>query len=291
MPDLLDVVTEPTIPAQTNAPGTEPSSWMPLSEEQRNTAPEAIKNLLEAKKWTTFDEVVNGYVDLEKILGKGEHIFKPESPDDTEGWNKYWGQLGVPPDIKEYEFDTDEAVPFDETVLTRFREFAIKQHYTKEQAAGAVQFQREIIKEVMVAEAAQENADIEAEEVEKETTRKALKQKAGGEVAYQNMLVEARQVADSLGIYQTLEKKGLASDPDIISMLVGIAEKTAEGVITSDTPPIPVKSPLEELEEIKVSDAFKQKFHPKHKDIMVRYMQLNQEIANKGIAPQRIQGG
>lgn len=290
MPELLDVSTEPTKPAQTNAPGTEPTNWMPLSDEQRSTAPEAIKNLLEAKKWTSFDEVANGYVDLEKILGRGEHIFKPESPDDTEGWTKYWAQLGVP-DIDGYEFEADEAVPFNDDLLKRFKEFANKQHYTKEQAAGAVQFQREIIKEVMAAEAQAEADAIAADEVEKETVRKALKVKYGGEVAYQNKVVEARQVADSLGIYQTLEKKGLASDPEIIGMLTDIAEKTAEGVLTKDTPPVTVKNPLEEMEEIKQSDAFKQKFHPKHKETMERFMQLNQEIANKGLAPKRPQGG
>jgi len=145
MVELLDATTEPVKTAQTEAPGTEPTSWMPLSDEQRNTAPENIKNL-----WKSFDEVVNGYVDLEKILGRGEHIFKPESPDDTEGWAKYWSQLGVP-DIEGYEFEADEAVPFDDELLTRFKKFAIEHHYTKEQAAGAVQFQREIIKEVIPA--------------------------------------------------------------------------------------------------------------------------------------------
>lgn len=291
MPELLDVSTEPVVAAQTVAPGSEPSSWMPLSDEQRNTAPEGIKNLLEAKKWTSFDEVVNGYVDLEKILGKGEHIFKPESPDDTEGWIKYWGQLGVPDTVDGYEFEADEAVPFGDEILTRFKEFVLKQHYTKEQAAGAVQFQREIIKEAMAVEAEEKATAIETEETEKETVRKALKQKWGGEVAYQNKLIEARQVADSLGIYQTLEKKGLTSDPEIIGMLVGIAEKTAEGVLTKDAPLITVKDPLQEMEEIKASDAFKQRFHPKHKETMVRFMQLNQIIANKGLAPKRIQGG
>jgi len=290
MPELLDVSTDPTKPAQTIAPGTEPSSWMPLSDEQRSTAPEVIKNLLTDKKWTSFDDVVNGYVDLEKVLGRGEHIFKPESSDDTEGWAKYWGQLGVP-DIDGYEFEADEAVPFAEDLLKRFKEFAHKQHYTKEQAAGAVQFQREIIKEAMAIEAAQAQETTEAEEADKEIVRKALKQKWGGEVAYQNKLVDARRIADELGIYQILEKKGLASDPDIISMLDTIRERTAEGVITPGTPPVPTKSPLEELEEIKKSEAFLKKFHPKHKETMIRFMQLNQEIANKGLGPKRVRGG
>lgn len=291
MTEILDVATEPVKTAQTQAPGTEPTSWMPLSDEQRETAPESIRNLLESKKWTSFDEIANGYVDLEKILGRGEHIFKPESPDDIEGYNKYYKQLGVPETADGYEFEADEAVPFDEDILNRFKAFVHKQHYTKEQAAGAVQFQREIIKDVIAANEAQEAANVEAEETEKETIRKALKQKWGGEVAYQNKLVDARRIADDLGIYQTLEKKGLASDPEIIVMLDMIANKTAEGVITPPTPPPPAKSLLEELEEIKKSEAFTKKFDPKHKETMARFMQLNREIANKGLAPKRIQGG
>ena len=290
MPELLDVNTEPVIPAQTGAPGTEPTSWMPLSDEARNTAPETIKGLFDSKKWSSIEDLANGYVEMEKILGRGEHIFKPESPDDTEGWNKYWGQLGVP-ESDGYEFEADEAVPFSEDLLSRFKEFAHKQHYTKEQATGAVQFQREIIKEVMVAEAEHEEAELVTAEAEKETIRKALKQKYGGEVAYQNKVIEARQIADSLGIYQTLEKKNLASDPEIIGMLTTIAERTAEGVITKGTPPVPTKSPVEEMEEIKKSEAFKVRFHPKHKETMVRFMQLNKEIANKGLGPKRRQDG
>lgn len=290
MTELLEVDTEPKINAQTGAPGTEPTSWMPLSEEQRNTAPESIKNLLESKKWTSFDEIANGYVDLEKVLGRGEHIFKPESPDDVDGWKKYWQQLGVP-EIDGYEFEADEAVPFADDLLKRFKDFAHKQHYTKEQATGAVQFQREIIKEVMAAEAQAEADAIANEDAEKETIRKALKQKWGGEVAYQNKLIEARQIADKLGIYATLERKGLISDPDIIGMLVDIASKTTESILLPDTPPPPEKKPLEEMEEIKASDAFKQKFHPKHKETIKRFMELNQIIANEGLAPKRPQGG
>ncbi len=281
MTELLEVSTEPVMNAQTVAPGSEPSSWMPLSEEQRNTAPETIKTLLETKKWTSFDEVANGYVDLEKILGKGEHIFKPESLDDTEGWTKYWGQLGVP---ETYEFEADEAVPFSEDIIKRFKEFANKEHYTQEQAAGAIQFQREIIKEAIAVETQAEADALTADNADKEVVRKALIQKFGGEVAYQSKMVEARQIADSLGIYQTLEKKGLTSDPEIIGMLTDIAAKTAEGVITPTPLPPPGKTAADEMEEVKKSEAFLNKFHPKHKEVMGRFMELNKIIANQGQA-------
>ena len=291
MTELLDVSTEPVKTAQTEAPGTEPSSWMPLSEEQRNTAPEAVKNLLEAKKWTSSEEIATGYADLEKILGRGEYIFKPESPDDADGWAKYHQQITGISNASEYEFEADEAVPFDDALIGRFGELSYKLHLNKEQASGVVQFQRDIIKEVMAVEAEAEATALETSEGEKETIRKALVTKAGGEVAYQNMMVEARQVADELGIYTTLEKKGLASDPEIIGMLQEIKNRTKEGTILKVEESANTKDPKAELKEITESEIFKNRFAPGRKQLMERYMELNKIIANSDNAPKRIQDG
>lgn len=290
MTELLDVNTEPVKTAQTEAPGTEPTSWMPLSEEQRNTIPENLKDLFEKKNWTSAESIANCYVDLQSVLGKGDHIFKPESPDDVDGWTKYWQQVGVPVDVSEYEFEVDEAVPFDDALIGRFREFSQKIHLNKEQATGVVQFQRDIIKEVMAAEAEAEAAAVETSEAEIDTIRKALVTKAGGEVAYQNMMVEARQVADELGIYATLEKKGLASDPEIIGMLQEIKNRTKEGTILKvNEVATTTKDPKAELEEIKNSETFKNKFAPGRKELMKRYMELCAITGNSANAPKRIQ--
>ena len=290
--ELLDVATEPVKTAQTEAPGSEPTRWMPLSDEHRNTMPENIKGLFETKKWSSVEDVTTSYAELEKVLGKGEHIFKPESPDDADGWTKYWQQITGVSNANEYEFETDEAVPFDDVLIGRFREFSQKIHLNKEQATGLVQFQREIIKEVMAAEVEAEATAVETSEGEKETIRKALVTKAGGEVAYQNMMVEARQVADELGIYTTLEKKGLASDPEIIGMLQEIKNRTKEGtIIKVDEPATSNKDPKVELKEITESDTFKNKFAPGRKELMKRYMELCSIIGNSENAPKRVQDG
>ena len=291
MNELLDVSTEPVIKAQTEAPGTEPTGWMPLSDEQRNTIPENIKGLFESKKWSSVEEVANSYSELEKVLGRGEHIFKPESPDDADGWGKYWQQLGVPDDVNGYEYEPDETVPFEEVVLGRFKEFSKKIHLNKDQSAGLVQFQREIIKEAMATDAqAEEEATAQAE-ADMEVVRKALVTKAGGEVAYQNMMVEARQTADNLGIYQTLERLGLASNPEVIGMLTTIAEKVTEGVLAPSTPVVQTKDPQTEIEEIQANPIWFDKFNPKRKALQERFMQLNMQIANSGNAPKRVQDG
>ena len=290
MAELLEVSTEPVKTAQTVAPGTEPSGWMPLPDEQRNAAPESVKALLEAKKWSTAEQIATGYMDLEKVLGKGDHIFKPESPDDADGWKKYYQQLGVP-EVGEYEFEADEVVPFDDNVMSSFREFANKIHLNKEQASGVVQFQRDVIKAAMEADTqANEQAETQAS-ADMEVVRQALVTKAGGEVAYQSMMVDARQTADNLGIYPTLERLGLASNPEVIGMLTTIAEKVTEGVLAPGTTEVPTKDPLVEMEEIKKSEAFLGRFHPQHKETMDRFMQLNMQIANSGKGPQRPTGG
>ncbi len=296
MAELLDISTEPVIPAQTNAPETEPSGWMPLTDEARNTIPENIKGLFEAKKWSSVEEVATSYSELEKILGKGEHIFKPESMDDADGWKKYYQQLGVPDDVNGYEYEADEVVPFEDELLGQFKEFSKKIHLNKEQSAGLVQFQRDIIKAAMQVEADAQTEQETTNAAEIEINRKALVQKYGGEVNYKNKAVEARTFADNHNIYQALEKRGYASDPEIISFLVDMAEletaANAEGrIFKPDTPLTATKDPLVEMEEIKKSEAFTQRFHPQHKPIMKRFMELNTIIANSGLSPKRIQDG
>ncbi len=292
MSELLDVSTEPVIPAQTVAPDTEPSGWMPLSDEARNTIPENIKGLFEAKKWSSVEDVAKSYTELESVLGKGEHIFKPESPDDADAWGKYWQQLGVPDDVNGYEYEADETVPFEEGVLSRFKEFSKQIHLNKEQSAGLVQFQRDIIKEAMEATAQEEADTVATTEADKEIVRKALVQRCGGEVAYQNQIKEARVLADRIGIFQAAEKLGITKEPEFIGMLMDFAEKVdVEAVLAPSTPAVPIKDPQEELDEIMKSEAFLNRFAPGRKAIMQRYMELNKIIANSGNAPQRPTGG
>jgi len=290
MNELLDVSTEPVKTAQTNSPGTEPSRWMPLSDEARNTMPENIKGLFETKKWSSVEDVATGYSELEKVLGKGAHIFKPESPDDVDGWNKYYQQLGVPEE-HEYEYEADETVPFDDALIDRFRKFSKDIHLNKEQSAGIVKFQRDIVKEVMAAELEAAEIAEATKTAEIEEVRKALVQRFGGEVAYKDKVMDARRIADELGIYQTLERLGLASNPEVIGMLTDISEKVTEGVIGKGTQSeTSAKDPKTELKEIIESETFKNKFAPGRKEVMKRYMELCTIISNSGNAPIRMQG-
>lgn len=278
MPEIMDVDIEPTKSAQTTAPTTEPTGWMSPTGEIRDGAPETVRNLLEAKKWTNVEQITDGFVNLEKMLGAGEHLFIPESEEDTEGWDKVRTKLGWVGSPDKYEFNYEGEVPISDELLGQFKEYANKRRWSQKEFEETVGFQLDAI-------AAQTEAYNAQLATQKEENITALKQK-WGEVNYEVKVKGARIIADSLGIYQTLEAKGLTSDPQIIEMLDTIASRTSEDVITPQPLGEPAKTPQERLEEIKKSEAFLQKFHRDHKKTMVEYMALNQEIANSGQAQQ-----
>jgi len=279
MAELLDVSTEPVIPANTVAPDTEPTRWMPLTDEQRASAPEGIRALLEAKKWGSVEDGLKGYAELEKFVGVGKHIVIPEG--ENADFSDIWNQLGRPETSDGYTLEPNEAL--NEELVGKWKQFAHTEGYTQKQMQGAVQFQLDIISSMN-----------EAQNAETAATKAALTQKWGGEQAYKNNVIEARSIADRLGIYQKLEAKGLASDPDVIEMLIDIKNKTAEGVIAPATPPELAQDPVAERAAImKDPDWTDHLKHPnRHDELQKRYIELCNVIANTpGLAPKRNYGG
>lgn len=274
MTEIMDVETN----TETKTETTESTNWMNPDGEFGEGTPEKIQTLLDKKKWTNINQLFDGYGELEKFKGMGEHLVIPESEDDVEGWDKIRTQLGWLGGADKYEFNYDGDIPISDDLLAQFKEYANKRRWSQKEFEETIMFQLDAI-------AAQDEAYKIAFATQKEENIKALKQRYG-EANYETRVKEARIVADKLGIYQTLEAKGLASDPDIINMLDVIATRTAEGVITPQTLDTSIKTPQEELEEIKKSEPFLQKFHKDHKTTMSRFMELNQIIANAGQAKQ-----
>lgn len=279
--EILAVDTEPVKPAQTIAPDTEPTGWMSPDGEIRESAPENIQTLFAAKKWTNIRQAVDAYTELEKFTGVGKHLVIPEA-EDAEGWNSVYDALGRPETHDKYEFEYGGDIELSEELTGQFKQFAHGLGLTQKQFNSLVNFQLDAVG----AQSEAYNAQVEAQ---KQENIASLQLKWGAN--YETKIKGARIIADSLGIYQTLEAKGLASDPVIIEMLDTIASRTSEDAITPQTPAVAGKTPLEELEEIKKSEAFLKRFHPKHKETMLRFMALNQQIANSGQAPKRFQGG
>ncbi|KKN07643.1 hypothetical protein LCGC14_1064940, partial [marine sediment metagenome] len=222
MTDIMDVTTEPAKPAQTTAPVTEPSQWMPLDDEFRNSAPDNVKDLIAKKGYTHLGQIFDSYSELETFKGVGEHLVIPES-EDAEGWENVYKQLGRPETFDKYELTYEGNVEISEELTGQFKQFAHGLGLTQKQFDSIIKFQLDAV-------GAQTEAFDNQLATTKEENIQALKQK-WGEANYEVKVKGARIIADSLGIYQTLEAKGLASDPDIINMLDTIASRTTEDVI------------------------------------------------------------
>jgi hypothetical protein len=273
MPEILEVSTEPTIEAKTPAPVTEPTGWMTPTGEIREGAPETVQTLLEAKKWSKVEDIVNGYLELEKFKGVGEHLVIPEA-EDAEGWDDIYSKLGRPETHDQYEFNAPEGTELSEDLIGSFKQFAHGLGLTQKQFDNIVSFQLDAV----TAQSTEYDQQLEQQKLQ---NVQALKEK-WGEANFETKIKGAKIIADSLGIYQTLEDKGLASDPEIIVMLDSIASKTSEDVITPPNRQPVQKSATEELDEIKKSESFLNKFDANHKTTMARYMELCQVLANTG---------
>jgi len=275
MTEIMDVDTEPVKTAQTQAPGSEPTGWMSPTGEIRDGAPENVRTLLESKKWNNINQIVDGYGELEKLVGVGEHLVIPkvDDPEFATKMGDVFNRLGRPDTSDKYEYEYEGDVEISDELTGQFKEYAHSLGLTQDQFNKILNFQLDAV-------AAQSQAYTEQAEAQRQENISALQLKWGAN--YETKIKGAKIIADSLGIYQTLEAKGLASDPVIIEMLDTIANRTSEDVITSVTTSSPTKTPQEELEEIKKDESFLKRFHPKHKETMARFMALNQIIANAG---------
>lgn len=274
---MTDVITDPVIPAQTTAPATEPSGWMSPEGEIRDGAPENVVALMEAKKFTNIGQIVDAYSELEKFTGIGKHLVIPEA-DDAEGWGKVYDSMGRPETHDKYELGYEGDVQLSDELVGQFKQFAHGLGLTQKQFDQVVNFQLDAV----AAQTVEYEKQTEAQKVaDKEANIAALTESFGAE-NYLQRVTDARTMAEKLGIYETLEKTGLASDPVIIGMLDKLANADAEGAIHPAPPTQPAKTLHDRMAEIKKSPAFLEKFHEDHKTIMVEYMALNQEIANAG---------
>jgi len=259
MTEPTATVTTPTPAAPPVTPPAAPPVWS-----------DDVKNLMETKKWTNIDQLANGYRQLEKFTGVGKHLVIPEA-EDAEGWNNVYNILGRPETHDKYELAYNGNVKVSDEILGQFKQFAHGLGLTQKQFNDIVNFQLDVA-------AAQEQVLKDQQNQQAQAETQGLIQRFGA-ANYESKIAGAHITANTLGILNTLKAKGLDRDPDIIAMLDTIKTRTAEDVITPPTPPPPVKSPVQERDEIMQSKAFTDKFDLKHKETMKRYLELCDLIA------------
>ncbi len=273
MAEIMDIKTEPTMPAQTTAPDTEPTGWMSPEGDLREGAPENIKTLLDSKQWTNISQLATGYEELQKLVGVGDPLFIPKD-DDIEGWDKLHNKLGRPATHDKYDFKYEGEQEISPELVDLFKQHSFKQGKSQKMFEADVLFQLEAASE---AEKIFQTQQTER----REENIQSIKSKWGEH--YDPTIQRIDVMADKLGVKTFFEEMGIDKEPEVVNMLLTLANGDAESTLAPSTETEPIqKSPLDELNELKKSKAFLEKFDPDHKKTMERFMQLNQQIVNAG---------
>ena len=264
MTELLDVKTETTETTETTESTAE--TWHG----------EGYGDLVKAKGWNGADDVLKGYSELEKFKGvaSGDHIVLPKNAEDAEGWSKVFNAIGRPEAADGYTFDNQSGVELSDDLMAGFKAFAHEAGYSQKQLEGAIQFQLEAIK-------AGDDLYTTQQTEKKNENIETMKQK--WQADYEPTVVKIDAMAQKLGVKEYFENLGIDKEPEVVNMLLTIANSDTEDTLETTNDTKPAETTLQgKLKEIMESDAYKERFHKDHKEAMQRFMDLNMQIANAG---------
>lgn len=165
------------------------------------------RTLVEAKKWTSPNDGLKAYRELEAHASKaltvpGEHATADE-------WNKFYGRLGRPETADKYEIKVDRStlpadMPYDEAIAVDFRNWAHE--------AGLNTRQAQMIHDKYVGSFAKGFTDNVARVTqEQETAHRELVAKWGDKESdgYKREVELMSRAARNLGLAEDLAKGGL----------------------------------------------------------------------------------
>lgn len=180
-------------PAATDNPGA-PNTQTPSFDYKTGIAPEH-HSTWEKKGWSSPNDVLKSYANLENMLGAPDRVILPKD-DDEAAWGEVWNKMGRPKTHDEYKFDDlPNGEKRDEDMSKWFRETAHKLGFSQKQAsaldkayndmAAVAQTKQQMILDAQVSEA---NAKLKSEwgndfETNMAIAKSAAKRFGGDEIA------------------------------------------------------------------------------------------------------------
>jgi len=228
------------------------------------TAPADVKPVLEAKKWSTVNDAIKSYTELEKFAGGFKNKLNVPEKLADEDIQMIYNRLGVPETEDKYEFKYDGKMPLDDALLGSFKKFAKTKNLTNAQFADVVKFQIDAIEEAF-------KTSEQSRQAELETVSKALKDE--WKENYEPNFKKAKETAQKLELLEELESLGLADNPKVIKLMHKLNSKLSEDSLKPRVPNDGV-NPTQELTDIQKSEAFKNKLHPDHGKVHRRFLEL-----------------
>lgn len=241
-------------------------SWLP-------GADEVTVGYVQNKGWSDPAQVLDGYRNLEKVLGAdraGRTVVLPGEKAEQAEIDAFYSKLGRPAEAKDYKVDVPAGAPPE--YADGFRAVAHQLGLTSKQAEGLVKWNNEFAGN---AAAAQQNQSVAAFQADSE----ALKQAWGA--AHDQNVVVARNTVAALGLDNaTIDKMSAAiGHKPLMELLHKIGAKTGEGEFVSGSgsnygsalTPAQAKSRIEELRR---DNAWTTKYLSKDADAMAEMSRL-----------------
>lgn len=162
-----------------------PISWLP-------NADEVTVGYIQNKGWNEPGQVLEGYRNLEKVLGAdraGRTVVLPGEKAEQAEIDAFYSKLGRPADAKDYKIDMPEGAPAD--YADGFRSLAHQLGLSSKQVEGLVKWNNDYTGNAATAQANQFKVSFDADS-------EALRQSWGA--AHDQNVVLARNVVAHLGL-------------------------------------------------------------------------------------------
>ena len=205
----VEAEVEPAVVTETPEVSTGSQSWSDMI----GSLPDGMGEHNNIKRYGSFEDFARGSINSSSMVSKkASEFWASEDPSDIAERNSI---MGVPADAAGYGLVKPEGfpedIPYDETYLANFAEFAAENGVSKDLAVKMQAWQADQAKE-MFETSKNASSDYREEKIAE------LRKEWGNDFDYNDSKVS--QIADHLGITQTLMDTGLAYEPLVQKMLL-----------------------------------------------------------------------
>jgi hypothetical protein len=234
-------------------------------------APEGVGEFITKKGWKDLPAMAQSHQELESKLGDMTNMVRIPAEDDVEGWRKLSHEhLGCPATPEEYQYTPKDGDPYDENLISLFKQAAYRDGMPQKAFSDVVDFQIAAIKET--------NKMYEEKLVtDKAEAQKAIRGRFNTEDEYNAYTQKALGFADKFQLKDgkttaadVLERTGLAYDPQILEVFGTLADTATEDSLQFSKARV-TPNRDEQLKAITSDPAFVKADHPDHQKVMEEY--------------------
>lgn len=207
-------------------PNTDPNTNEPVAGAWRDSLPDDLKDSKCLLGHDSIEGLARSHVNVQPLIGS--KLILPGKDTSDEDRNAFYTQLGRPETAEGYELPADglpEGYKADPEKAKEFFEFAHKQGFTDQQAAGMVRY--DALRTASIAKAANDARKVNADAV-----TEGMKKEWGP--SYDEKMALAKGALSKFGgpeLLAEIEDTGIGNNPALIKAMAEIGKAIAEDEI------------------------------------------------------------